>query len=61
MAKPQTKGEITPELEAKCDAENQFHWFDDLFLKVISVPKAEVLKAEAREKRRKARKKRRPA
>lgn len=61
MTKSLAKGEITPELEAKCDAENQFQRFDDLFRKVISVPKSEVLKAETREKRRRAQKRKRHA
>jgi hypothetical protein len=59
MTKARAKGEITPELEAKCDAENQFQRFDDLFRRVISVPKSEVLKAETREKRRRAQKRKR--
>ncbi len=52
---------ITDKLKAKCDADNQFERFDSLFRKVISVPKADVLKAEAKEKRWKARKKKRVA
>ena len=57
MTKPQATGEIAPELEGKCDGDNQFQRFDDLCRKVISVPKS----AEAREKRRKTRKKKRAA
>ncbi len=52
---------ITDNLKAQCNAENQFDRFDSLFRKVISVPKADVLRAEAKEKRRKARKKKRAA
>jgi hypothetical protein len=43
----------TKELETKCDADNQFDQFDRLFRSVISVPKAAVLKEEAKQKRRK--------
>jgi hypothetical protein len=52
---------ITDKLKAQCNAENQFDRFDNLFRKVISVPKADVLRAEAKEKRRKARRKKRAA
>lgn len=50
---------ITDKLKTQCNAENQFDRFDSLFRKVISVPKADVLRAEAKERRRKARKKKR--
>ena len=50
------RGEITEEIAAKCDAENQFSNFERVFRKVMSVPKAEVLKREAKEKHRNARK-----
>jgi hypothetical protein len=46
----------TEELKAQCDAENQFSNFKRVFRKVMSVPKAEVLKREAKEKHRNARK-----
>jgi hypothetical protein len=46
----------TEELKAQCDAENQFSNFEHVFRKVMSVPKAEVLKREAKEKHRNARK-----
>jgi hypothetical protein len=46
----------TEELKAKCDAENQFSNFDRAFRTVKSVPKSEVLKREAKELRRDARK-----
>ena len=53
--------EPTEELKAKCDAENQFSNFDRAFRAVMSVPKAEVLKREAKElhrnKRKRAKKK----
>ena len=45
-----------PELIAQCDAENQFSNFERVFRSVISVPKAELLKREAKEKHRNARK-----
>jgi len=50
---------ITEKLKAQCDADNQFERFDTLFRNALSVSKDEVLKAEAKEKRRKARKKKR--
>ena len=40
------------ELKAQCNAENQFSNFEHVFRKVMSVPKAEVLKREAKEKHR---------
>jgi len=43
----------TKELEAKCDADNQFDRFDSFFRSVISVPKTAVLKEGAKQKRRK--------
>ena len=43
-------------LIAQCDADNQFSNFERVFSKVMSVPKAEVLKREAKEKHRNARK-----
>ena len=46
----------TDELKAKCDAENQFRNFERVFRSVMSVSKAEVLKREAKEKHRNARK-----
>ena len=45
----------TEELKAKCNAENQFENFERLFRSVMSVPKGEVLKREAKEKHRNAR------
>jgi len=45
----------TEELKAQCDADNQFSNFDRVFRSVMSVPKAEVLKREAKEKHRNAR------
>lgn len=48
--------EPTEELKAQCNAENQFSNFEGVFRSVMAVPKAEVLKREAKEKRRNARK-----
>ena len=48
--------EPTEELKAQCNAENQFSNFDRVFRTVMSVPKAEILKREAREMHRNARK-----
>jgi hypothetical protein len=45
----------TEELKAQCDADNQFSNFDRLFRHVMSVPKSEVLKQEAKELHRNAR------
>jgi hypothetical protein len=42
-------------LIAQCDADNQFSNFERVFRKVMSVPKTEVLKREAKEKHRNAR------
>ena len=50
---------LTEELKAKCDAENQFSNFERVFRSVMSVPKAEVLKREAKERHRNARKRER--
>jgi hypothetical protein len=46
----------SPELIVQCDAENQFSNFERVFRSVMSVPKAEVLKREAKEMHRNARK-----
>jgi hypothetical protein len=46
----------SPELIAQCNAENQFSNFENVFRKVMTVPKSEVLKREAKEKHRNARK-----
>ncbi|MFZ1072187.1 MAG: hypothetical protein WAO21_02010 [Verrucomicrobiia bacterium] len=48
--------EPTEELKAQCNAENQFSNFDRVFRTVMSVPKAEILKREARELHRNAQK-----
>jgi hypothetical protein len=56
MRSPSVTGEITEELKAKCNRENQFSNFERVFRKVMSVPKSEVLKREAREKHRNKRK-----
>jgi hypothetical protein len=44
------------ELKARCNAENQFGNFGRVFRSVMSVPKAEVLKREAKEMHRNGRK-----
>jgi len=49
----------TKELLEKCDAENQFENFDKALRTIIAVPKSEIVKAEARSKLAKARRKRR--
>ena len=56
MKREQPIPQPTEELKAKCDANNQFSNFDRLFRRVMSVPKSEVLKREAKEKHRNARK-----
>jgi hypothetical protein len=48
--------EPTKELKAQCNAENQFSNFERVFRSVMSVPKAEVLKREAKEMHRNKRK-----
>jgi hypothetical protein len=52
--------EPTEELKAKCDAENQFSNLDRLFRAVITVPKADIIKADAEEKRQKKARKKKP-
>jgi hypothetical protein len=44
------------ELKSQCNADDQFSNFQRVFRSVMSVPKAEVLKREAKEKHRNARK-----
>jgi len=44
------------ELIAQCNADNQFSNFERVFRSVMSVPKAEVLKREAKDLHRNARK-----
>lgn len=46
----------TEDLRKLCNAENQFSNFEHVFHKAMSVSKAEVLKREAKEMRRNARK-----
>jgi len=48
--------EPTEALKSLCNAENQFSNFEQVFRKVLSVPKAEVIKRETKERRRTARK-----
>jgi hypothetical protein len=50
-------GEITEELKAKCDADNQFDRFDRVFRQVVSVPKAAIDREDVKQKRLKAKKK----
>jgi len=50
MSKRQFK--ITKELEAKCDAPNQFERFDNLFKAIISAPHDRLRKKSARGKKR---------
>jgi hypothetical protein len=47
---------ITEELQAKCNAENQFDDFDRAFRKTLTVSKPAFLKEEARLKRARAKK-----
>lgn len=46
--------EPTEELKAKCDAANQFDNLDRMFRSVVSVPKADVEKHEAKVKAKKS-------
>jgi hypothetical protein len=48
--------EPTEKLKAQCNADNQFSNFERVFRSVMSVPKAEVLKREAKEMHRNKRK-----
>lgn len=48
--------EPTEELKSKCDVENQFSNFSRVLRAVVAVPKEQVLKLEAKEKHRNARK-----
>ena len=50
---------IPAELAARCDGPDQFEKFDQPFRKVIAVPRATILKEEAKWKRARARKKKR--
>jgi hypothetical protein len=47
--------EPSEELKAQCNAENQFSNFERVFRSVMAVPKAEVLKREAKDLHRNAR------
>jgi hypothetical protein len=47
--------EPTEEVKAQCNADNQFSNFARVFRSVMSVPKSEVLKREAKEKHRNVR------
>jgi hypothetical protein len=48
---------IPPEILAKCDAPDQAQAFDKLFRSVMAVPKAAIERAEAKWKRKQAKKK----
>ena len=52
--KQQPIPEPTEELNARSNADNQFSNFDRAFRAVMSVPKAEILKREARDLHRNA-------
>lgn len=54
---PDTATGITKELQAKCDADNQFERFDNLFRQVVSVPKYAIDKEAAKQKKAKGRRK----
>ena len=47
---------IPPDIAAKCDGPDQFQNFDRIFRAVIAAPKAAVDKAEAKWKRKQAKK-----
>ena len=53
-----TQAETIADLNARCDGLNQFENFDRAFRATLAVPKAALLKEEARLKRARARKKR---
>ena len=46
---------VDAEISDKCNADDQFERFDNLFRQVISVPKAAIDKEEAKLKRKKNR------
>jgi hypothetical protein len=48
--------DIPPDIAAKCTGPGQFERFDRLFRSVISVPKADIVKAEAKWKQDRAKK-----
>jgi hypothetical protein len=51
--------EIPPDIAAKCTGPDQFEKFDRLFRSVISVPKADIDKAEAKWRQERAKKRKR--
>jgi hypothetical protein len=56
MQAPSQPLEIPPDIAAKCDGPKQFEKFDRLFRSVISVPKADIDKAEAKWRQERAKK-----
>ncbi len=56
MKNEPTQAETIAELAARCEGRNQFENFDRAFRKSLTVPKAALLKEEARIKRARARK-----
>lgn len=57
-ASMKSQAETLAELNARCDGPNQFEKFDKAFRASLTVPKAALLKEEARIKRARARKRR---
>jgi len=53
--------EIPPDIAAKCTGPGQFEKFDRLFRSVIAVPKSDIVKAEAKWKRDRAKEARQSA
>jgi hypothetical protein len=51
-----SQAETIAELNARCEGPNQFENFDRAFRRSLAVPKAAVLKEEARQKRARAKK-----
>jgi len=56
--RPPSQAETLADLNARCDGPNQFEKFDRAFRASLTVPKAALLKEEARIKRARARKRR---
>ena len=55
-AAEKTQAETIAELGARCEGPNQFENFDRAFRTALTVPKAALLKEEARQKRARAKK-----
>jgi len=51
-----SRAETIAELNARCEGPNQFENFDRAFRTALTVPKAALLKEEARQKRARAKK-----